>query len=73
MSNTYLENVLRMNKRSGQPDRLRARTVRHGHSLLPAAVEAFLAAPSDNAVRFRGPDGTDPHRRPLTDRGSARG
>lgn len=36
MCDTYLESVVRINRRSGQ--------LRHGHSSVPAAIEAFLAA-----------------------------
>lgn len=54
LENTYLNSVLRISKRSGQPERLRARTVRHSRTFLPAAIEAFLAAPLD--VRFPIPE-----------------
>ncbi|KAM7309259.1 hypothetical protein ISCGN_012890 [Ixodes scapularis] len=50
MCDTYLESVVRINRRSGQPEQLRARTLRHGHSFVPAAIEAFLAAPLDIRV-----------------------
>ncbi|XP_040071606.1 uncharacterized protein LOC115311578 [Ixodes scapularis] len=45
MSDTHLHSCIRIGKRSGQPELLHARTVRHSHSVLPAALRDFLAAP----------------------------
>ncbi|KAH7958389.1 hypothetical protein HPB49_001200 [Dermacentor silvarum] len=42
LDDSYISSVVRYNKRTGQPEPMYARTVRHQNSLIPAAVRDFL-------------------------------
>ncbi|KAH7974315.1 hypothetical protein HPB49_014012 [Dermacentor silvarum] len=45
LDDSYISSVVRYSKRTGQPEPMYARTVRHQNSLIPAAVRDFLSAP----------------------------
>ncbi|KAH6946916.1 hypothetical protein HPB50_016141 [Hyalomma asiaticum] len=45
LGDAYICATVRCNKRTGQPEAIHARTLRHQNSLIPAAVRDFLSAP----------------------------
>ncbi|KAH7959636.1 hypothetical protein HPB49_012647 [Dermacentor silvarum] len=45
LDDSYISSVVRYSKRTGQPEPMYARTVRHQNSLIPAAVRDFLSGP----------------------------
>ncbi|KAH7974268.1 hypothetical protein HPB49_013517 [Dermacentor silvarum] len=45
LDDSYISSVVRYSKRTGQPEPMYARKVRHQNSLIPAAVRDFLSAP----------------------------
>ncbi|KAH7978155.1 hypothetical protein HPB49_004692 [Dermacentor silvarum] len=45
LDDSYISSVVRYSKRTGQPEPMYARTVRHQNSLIPATVRDFLSAP----------------------------
>ncbi|KAH7977427.1 hypothetical protein HPB49_001486 [Dermacentor silvarum] len=47
LDDSYISSVVRYSKRTGQPEPMYARTVRHQNSLIPAAVRDFLFLPHD--------------------------
>ncbi|KAM7281476.1 uncharacterized protein ISCGN_006030, partial [Ixodes scapularis] len=45
LAGSHLASVVRVSKRTGQPEPLRGRTTRHSESFIPAAIRDFLTIP----------------------------